>query len=318
MNESGKKMISLVSPCFNEEENVEELYRQLTAVMAGMEGYDYEFILIDNASTDSTVQKIKKIAAQDKRVKLIVNSRNFGHIRSPYHAILQTSGDACIVMASDLQDPPDMIPELIKKWEEGAQIVAAVKKESKESKLMFGIRKLYYGLLKSVSDVNIIQNYTGFGLYDRKIIEILKNIPDPYPFFRGIIAEVGFRVERITYTQPRRARGITKNNFFTLYDIGILGIISNSKVPLRLATFSGFVLSFLSFLVGIGYLVGKLIFWDNFQAGIAPLLIGNFFFFGLMLFFIGILGEYVGAIYTQVLARPRVYESERINFDQTE
>jgi polyisoprenyl-phosphate glycosyltransferase len=314
MNTSAKKTISLVSPCFNEEQNVEELYRQVTTIMSCMEGYDYEFILIDNASTDSTVQKIKAIASRDKRVKLIVNSRNFGHIRSPFHAILQTGGDACIVIASDLQDPPEMIPELVKKWESGAHIVVAVKKESRESRLMFGIRKLYYGLLKSVSDVSIIRNYTGFGLYDRRIVNILREIPDPYPFFRGIIAEVGFKVDQVLYSQPRRERGVTKNNFYTLYDIGILGIISNSKIPLRLATFFGFALSLLSFLVGITYLISKLIFWDNFQAGVAPLLIGNFFFFGIMLFFIGILGEYVGAIYTQVLARPRVYESERINF----
>ncbi|NTU53563.1 MAG: glycosyltransferase family 2 protein [Chlorobiaceae bacterium] len=315
MNSLGKKRISIVSPCFNEAENIDELYRQVSDVMEANDRYDYEFILIDNASTDATVRKIKEIARKDNRVKLIVNSRNFGHIRSPFHAILQTNGDACIVMASDLQDPPEMIQELIRKWEEGAHIVVAVKKESKESRLMFGTRKLYYSLLKKVSDVNIIRNYTGFGLYDKRIVTILREIPDPYPFFRGIIAEVGFRVETVLYSQPRRERGITKNNFYTLYDIGILGIISNSKIPLRLATLFGFILSFFSFLIGIGYLIGKLIFWDNFQAGIAPMLIGNYFFFGIMLFFVGILGEYVGAIYTQVLARPRVYELERVNFD---
>jgi glycosyltransferase involved in cell wall biosynthesis len=314
MNTSGKKMISLVSPCYNEEDNVEELYQKVTSIMSCMEGYEYEFILIDNASTDATVQKIKTIAATDKRVKLIVNSRNFGHIRSPFHAILQISGDACIVLASDLQDPPEMIPEMLEKWEDGAHIVVAVKKESKESKVMFGLRKLYYSLLKSVSDVNIIQNYTGFGLYDKKIVNILREIPDPYPFFRGLIAEVGFRVETVLYTQPRRERGITKNNFFTLYDIGILGIINNSKVPLRIATFFGFILSLISLMAGIGFFIAKLLFWNTFQAGIAPMLIGNFFLFGVLLFFIGILGEYVGAIYTQVLARPRVYEYERINF----
>jgi hypothetical protein len=182
--------------------------------------------------------------------------------------------------------------------------------------MMFRIRKLYYSILKQLSDVDIIQNYTGFGLYDKKIIDILRNIPDPYPFFRGIIAEIGFKVVKIPYSQPRRERGITKNNFYTLYDMGILGIISNSKVPLRIATFFGFILSFFSFLSGLGFLIGKIIFWNTFQAGIAPMLIGNFFLFGVLLFFIGILGEYVGAIYTQVLARPRVFEAERINFDR--
>ena len=315
MDYGRKKKISIVSPCFNEEDNIDELYRRVSTVMSGIDDYDYEFILIDNASIDGTVQKIREIARNDRRVKLIVNSRNFGHIRSPFHAILQTSGDASIMIASDLQDPPEMIPGLIRKWEEGAHIAVAVKKESGENRMMFRVRKLYYSLLKKVSDVNIIQDFTGFGLYDRRIVNILREIPDPYPFFRGIIAEIGFKVETVFYSQPRRERGITKNNFYTLYDIGILGIISNSKIPLRLATLLGFVLSFFSFLAGLGFFIGKLIFWNTFQAGIAPLLIGNFFFFGVMLFFVGILGEYVGAIYTQVLARPRVYEMERVNFD---
>jgi glycosyltransferase involved in cell wall biosynthesis len=220
-------------------------------------------------------------------------------------------------LVADLQDPPEMIPELVRKWEEGNMIVVAIKKESHENQIMFRIRNIYYRVLKSLSDVEIIKNFTGFGLYDKKIIKILREINDPYPFFRGIIAELGFTVARVSYTQPSRARGITKNNFFTLYDLGILGIINNSKVPLRLATFFGFLLSLLSLVAGLGFLIGKVIYWNTFQAGIAPLLIGNFFFFGIMLFFIGILGEYVGAIYTQVLARPRVYEAERINFDET-
>ncbi|HWQ89298.1 MAG TPA: glycosyltransferase, partial [Desulfitobacteriaceae bacterium] len=217
---------------------------------------------------------------------------------------------------ADLQDPPEMIVDFVRKWEQGNEIVVAIKNKSMENKLMYAIRTMYYRVLKQMSDINIFENFTGFGLYDKKIIRILKEINDPYPFFRGIISELGFRVATVNYTQPRRERGITKNNFFTLYDMGILGIISNSKVPLRIATFFGFILSFVSFLAGLVFLVGKILFWDNFQAGIAPMLIGNFFLFGVLLFFIGLLGEYVGAIYTQVLARPRVYELERINFEE--
>lgn len=309
-----KKLITVVTACYNEEDNISLVYERVKTVFDNaLSQYAYEHLFIDNASEDNTVKILKKIAGYDNNVKIIINSRNFGHIRSPYHGLIQADGDAVVSIVADLQDPPEMIPDMVKKWEEGAHIVVAVKQESKENPIMFRIRKMYYGLLKNLSDVDIIQNYTGFGLYDKKIITILRNIPDPYPFFRGIIAEIGFKVEMITYTQPRRERGITKNNLYTLYDMGILGIISNSKVPLRIATFFGFILSFVSFLAGIIFFIGKILFWNTFQAGIAPLLIGNFFLFGVMLFFIGILGEYVGAIYTQVLARPRVYEMERIN-----
>lgn len=310
-----KKKITVFTACYNEEENIQQVYYRVRKVFeTSLSQYLYEHIFIDNASEDDTVTILKRIADVDSNVKVIVNSRNFGHIRSSYHGLIQADGDAVISIVADLQDPPEMIPEMVNKWENGAHIVVAVKEESKENPLMFRIRKLYYGLLNQLSDVSIIQNYTGFGLYDRKIIEILKNIPDPYPFFRGIIAELGFNVVSIPYTQPRREKGVTKNNFFTLYDMAILGIINNSKVPLRLATFFGFIFAFFSFMTGIGFLVGKLLFWNTFQAGIAPLLIGNYFLFGVLLFFIGILGEYVGAIYTQVLARPRVYEYERINY----
>lgn len=311
------KVITVVTACYNEEENVEHVYRRVKAVFEKeLQEYSYEHLFIDNASEDDTVNILKRIAVIDENVKIIVNSRNFGHIRSSYHGLMQADGDAVISIVADLQDPPEMIPDMVRTWEAGAHVVVAVKKESKENPLMFRTRKIYYGLLKKLSDVEIIQNYTGFGLYDKRIIQILRNIPDPYPFFRGLIAEIGFKVEKIPYTQPRRERGITKNNFYTLYDMGILGIISNSKVPLRVATFFGFILSLMSFLVGLGFLVGKIIFWDKFQAGIAPMLVGNFFLFGVLLFFIGILGEYVGAIYTQTLARPRVYEAETININK--
>jgi glycosyltransferase involved in cell wall biosynthesis len=310
------KKISVVTACYNEEENIREVYTQVRDVVEkNLKEYAYEHIFIDNASTDKTVSILREIAVADDRVKVIVNSRNYGHIRSPYHGLIQADGDVVISIVADLQDPPEMIVDFVKKWEDGYDIVIAVKNQSLENRIMYSIRTLYYRLLKQLSDVKIYENFTGFGLYDKKIIQILRAIDDPYPFFRGIISELGFKVATVNYTQPRRERGITKNNFFTLYDMGILGIISNSKVPLRIATFFGFILSFISLLSGIGFLVGKLLFWNTFQAGIAPMLIGNFFLFGVLLFFIGILGEYVGAIYTQILARPRVYEQERINFD---
>lgn len=313
------KTITVVTACYNEEENIREVYTQVREVFRQkLNGYAYTHLFIDNSSEDRTVDLLREIANQDRNVKVIVNSRNFGHIRSPYHGLIQGDGDAVISIVADLQDPPEMIVDFVKKWEAGYDIVVAVKNQSRENKIMYSIRTLYYKILKKLSDVNIFENFTGFGLYDKKIICILRAINDPYPFFRGIISELGFKVATVNYTQPRRERGITKNNFFTLYDMGILGIISNSKVPLRIATFFGFILSLFSLLAGLGFLVGKLIFWNTFQAGIAPMLIGNFFFFGVMLFFIGILGEYVGAIYTQVLARPRVYELERINFESKE
>lgn len=310
------KKISIVTPCYNEEENVVELYRQVKQVIENeLDGYDYEHIFIDNASKDNTVEILKDLAQKDKRVKIIVNSRNYGHIRSPVHGLFQATGDVVISVVADLQDPPAMIPEFIKKWEEGYNIVVAIKRQSEENSIMFKIRETYYATLSKLSEIQIFKNYTGFGLYDRKVMNALQQIRDPYPFFRGMIAEVGFKVAKIPYDQPVRIRGITKNNFYTLYDIGMLGIINNSKVPLRLATFIGFAIGFLSILTGIAYFILKLIYWNQMSIGIAPLVIGTSFMFGVTLFFLGIIGEYIGAIYTQVLNRPLVFEEERINFD---
>jgi len=281
-----------------------------------MEGlpYDYEHILIDNASTDDTVVKIKDIAAEDKRVKLIVNTRNFGHIRSPVHGILQSSGDACILIASDLQDPPETIVEFVSKWEEGFKAVLAVKPESDESAIMFFLRKAFYRFISRISEVPLVQNATGAGLFDRRVIEIIRSIQDSYPYFRGMICEIGFPIATVPFRQPRRKRGITKNNFYTLYDIAMLGITNHSKVPLRLMAMGGFLLSFLSLLIAAGFFVAKLIFWDSFQLGAAPMLIGIFFFGAVQTFFIGVLGEYIGSIHTQVRNMPLVVESERVNF----
>jgi glycosyltransferase involved in cell wall biosynthesis len=312
------KKISIVTACYNEEENVELLIKTVKDIMSQISQYEYEHIFIDNASEDNTVSILKKLAKEDKHIKVIVNSRNFGHIRSPFHALMQAKGDAVISLVADFQDPPKLILDFIKQWEAGSQIVLGIKKSSHENSWMFKIRNMYYNLLDKLSEIKVYKNYTGFGLYDKKVINALRAMDDPYPFFRGMIAEVGYTVTQIPYNQPIRLRGVTKNNFYTLYDIGILGIINNSKVPLRIATFLSIIIGFISFLVGLGYLIIKLIYWDEMSLGIAPIVIGASFAFAIVLFFIGILGEYIGMIYTQVLNRPHVFEKERINFEKAE
>lgn len=311
------KLISVVTGCFNEEDNVDALYARIREQFERLPAYDYEHIFIDNASTDSTVARIKAIAAGDKRVKLIVNTRNFGHIRSPIHALLQARGDAVIAMASDLQEPPELIPEFIARWEQGYRVVAGVKPSSAHTTAMTFVRRFFYATIGRISDTRLIPNFTGFGLYDREVIEIIRQMDDPYPYFRGLIADIGFAHAEVPFVQPRRSRGISKNNFYTLYDMAILGITSHSKVPIRLATMAGFALSALSLLVAIAYLIYKLVSWEQFSVGIAPVVIGFFFFASVQLFFIGILGEYIAAIHTQVLKRPLVVEKERVNFDST-
>lgn len=306
------KLISIVTPCYNEEDNVEELCARIATVMHA-QPYDYEHILIDNHSTDGTVARVKAIAADDPRVKLIVNARNFGHIRSPYYGILQSRGDACVLIASDLQDPPEIIAEFIQRWEEGYKTVLAVKPESDETAFMFMLRKLYYRFVTAISEVPLVKNATGAGLFDREVVEILRKIQDPYPYFRGLVCEIGFPIATVPFKQPRRKRGITKNNFYTLYDNAILGITNHSKLPLRVMTIGGFGLSILSFVTAICFLIAKLLFWNSFQLGIAPILIGMFFFFAIQMFFLGLLGEYIGAIYTQVRQMPLVIELERVN-----
>ncbi|WP_446810836.1 glycosyltransferase [Methylomonas sp. 2BW1-5-20] len=309
------KLISIVTPCYNEIDNIEELCQRVATVMAA-QPYEYEHICIDNCSTDGTVEKIKEIAQQNKRIKLIVNVRNFGHIRSPYYGIQQSSGDACILIASDLQDPPEMIAEFINKWEQGYKTVLAVKPESEESSAMFGLRKAYYRLLARISDVPLVQNATGAGLFDRAVVDILRSIQDPYPYFRGLLCEIGFPIATVPFKQPRRKGGVTKNNFYTLYDIAMLGITNHSKVPLRLMTISGFLLALFSLLVAFSFFIAKLLYWDSFQLGTAPLLIGVFFFGAIQAFFIGLLGEYIGSIHTQIRNMPLVIEKERINFEK--
>jgi len=307
-------MISIVTPCYNEEENIAEVAAQVRSIMESLPEYTYEHIFIDNASTDQTVDKLKLEAEKDNNIKIIVNSRNFGYIRSSMYGIYQATGDAVILIVADLQDPPKMIIEFIKKWEEGNDAVVGTKITSEENKWMFSIRGAYYKLLSRVSENQTIDHFTGFGLYDKKIISAIKSINDPYPFFRGLLSEVGYKVSKVEYNQPIRKKGKTKYNFYRLYDIGVLGIISNSKVPLRLAVFGGAISSAFSLLVGLGYFIMKIINWNTMELGIAPLLILSSLMFSVTLLFLGIIGEYVGAIYTQSQNRPLVFEQERVNF----
>ncbi|MGA9751213.1 MAG: glycosyltransferase family 2 protein [Acidobacteriota bacterium] len=308
-------LMSVLSHCYNEVDNVEEVCARVKEVFEGLNDYVYEHVFIDNASTDGTQDKLRTLAARDRRVKVILNSRNFGVTRSGVYGILQCRGDAVIPVAADLQDPPELIPTFIKKWEEGYKVVLAVKRSAGESKLMYSIRRFYYRLVSRLSEIELIENYYGFGLYDRCIIEALRKMDDPYPYFRGLVMEAGFERALVHFDQPARKRGKSTYNFYRLYDVAMLGITSHSKVPLRLATMLGFAMSALSFLVGMGYLVYKLLFWKEFTLGLAPLLVAVFFLGSIQLFFTGILGEYIGFIYTHVRKRPLVIEKERINFE---
>ena len=309
-----KPLISVVTPCFNEEQNVVELYRRVRAVMEAETDYRYEHIFIDNASTDATVAVLKQLAADDRRVKIIVNAHNFGHLRSPVHALCESRGVARILMVADLQDPPEMLADFLRKWEEGFDIVVGVKIGSEEAKPMYLLRKLYYSVLARFAEVPLVQNFTGFGLYSRKVIRRLQKFGEPYPYFRGLVSETGGSICEIPYYQPIRKRGITKNNFYTLFDLAMLGMTSHSKVPLRFTTGLGFLLSLISLLVGLGYFVAKLVFWNSFTLGIAPLVIGVFWISSVQLFFLGVVGEYLGAVHTRVTNRPLVVERERVNF----
>lgn len=309
------KKISVVTPCYNEEGNIEEIYLQVKQIFADLEKYDYEHLFIDNASQDKTVDILKGIAIKDSNVKIIVNARNFGAIRSIYYGIIQPDADAVVLIFADLQDPPNLIVDFIKKWEEGYHIVKGIKTSSEENFLLYGIRSFYYFLVTQLSDIKPTAHFTGFGLYDKKVVEVLKKIDDPYPYLRGIISEIGFDSAEIEYKQRQRKKGKSSyRNFYRLYDAGMLGITSHSSVPLRMATFLGFALSLLSLLVALGYLIAKLLFWDYFPLGTAPVTVGLFLLASVQLFFIGIIGEYIGLMHMRILKRPLVVERERINF----
>lgn len=308
------KLISVVTPTYNEEGNVKEVYLRVKKVFAGVKKYKYEHIFIDNDSSDNTVGILKTIAKRDKNVKIIVNSRNFGWIKSQYYGLLQAKGDGVVLLVSDLQDPPEVISKFIKKWEEGFRVVMGIKTESEESGLMFAVRKFYYRIIKSLSEVDLAENFTGFGFFDKSVMEILRKMDDPYPYFRGLIAEVGFNTAKVEYTQKQRKAGVTSANFLRLFDVAILGLTNYSKVPLRLMTIAGMFLSGLSLLVSIIYLFLKIFLWQNYTMGFATLVIGFFFFSSVQLFFIGVIGEYIGNIHDRSIKKPLVIESERINF----
>ena len=310
-----KKTISIVIPCYNEEENVIPLANALrTCFREKLQNYHYELLFIDNDSQDKTRENLRALCKEDKGIKAIFNAKNFGQFNSPYYGMLQSTGDATILMAADFQDPVEMIPKFVEAWEEGYRIVIGVKTESNESKLMYALRGIYYKLIRKMSSVDQISQFTGFGLYDKGFISVMKSLDDPTPFLRGIVAELGYRRKDIPYTQPKRRAGVTHNNFYTLYDAAMLSFTSYTKVGLRLAVFFGGVFAGISMLVGLIYLIMKLIWWDRFPAGMAPMLIGMLFLGSVQIFFIGLLGEYILSINQRVMKRPLVVEEERLNF----
>jgi polyisoprenyl-phosphate glycosyltransferase len=307
-------LITVVTPCYNEEANVRALYEAVKREFAALPRYRYEHLFIDNGSKDGTREILRAMAAEDPAVKVILNTRNFGPIRSPVHGLLQAEGDAVIGMAADFQDPPELIPQFLAAWEAGAKVALGVKNESEESWLMYRVRDAYYRLLASVADVEVVHQAMGYGIFDRVVIQAMRRIADPYPFLRGLVAEIGYPIVRIPYRQAQRAHGRSKISTYQLFDVALQGIVSHSKVPLRIATLTGVATAGLSAFVGLCYLIAKLIWWQNFTLGIAPLVIGFFFLSAIQLIFIGVVGEYVGAIYTYVKNRPLVVEAERLNF----
>ena len=313
------KKISVLIPCYNEAENVGPISKAVTDIMEReLSRYDYELVFIDNDSTDGTRDIIRGLCADNPRIKAILNARNFGQFNSPYYGMLQVTGDCVIEMVADFQDPVEMIPKYIHEWEKGYKIVIGIKTSSKENRLMYWLRSCYYKTIKKLSDVEQIEHFTGSGLYDREFIEVLRNLDDPTPFLRGIVAELGYRRKEIPYEQPRRRAGKTHNNFYRLYDAAMLSVTSYTKAGLRLATIFGSICAVVSMLIAMVYLVMKLIWWDRFPAGMAPMLIGMLFLGSVQLFFIGFLGEYIMSINQRVMKRPLVIEEERINFNEEE
>lgn len=316
MEEAKRKLISVVIPTYNEEDNVIPMTETLTEIFEKeLARYDYEIIYIDNHSKDRTRILLRNICSRNKHVKAIFNARNFGQMRSPVHGLKQAYGDCVIRLTADFQDPPAMIPVLVREWEAGSKIVIGIKNKTEEGAVMAWVRRQYYKLLRKITDIGHIENFTGFGLYDKAFVDVVRNVHDPMPYLRGMIAELGFDYKTILYDRPNRRAGKSKNNFYTLYDYAMVGITSYSKVVLRIATFIGFFIGLTSILVALVYLILKLIHWDWFHAGIAPLVIGQFFLGGVQLFFIGLMGEYILSINTRVLGRPLVVEEERLNFD---
>lgn len=310
------KKISVMVPTYNEEENVVPLSEAIIAELEKLPQYDYELLFIDNDSNDSTREKLEMLCSQNPKIKAIFNAKNFGQFNSPFYGMLQTTGDCTISMCADFQDPVEMIPKLIHEWEQGYKIVSAIKTSSKENPVMRFLRTCYYKLIKKMSDVEQIEHFTGFGLYDKSFIDVLRGLDDPMPFLRGIVAELGYKRKDIPYEQQKRRAGKTSNNWYRLYDAAMLSFTSYTKMGMRIATIIGFFISFISILIGLVYLILKLIHWDSFAMGNAPILIGVFVLGGIQIFFIGLLGEYVMNINSRIMKRPLVIEERRLNFDE--
>lgn len=319
--ESSRKKISIVGGCYNEAENLREFYERCRNVLAKHPEYDYEFVLADNCSTDESRRVLRELAAEDSNFRVIFNSANFGHIRSPYNAFLAAKGHGVVSLCTDLQEPPEVIDEFIRRWEEGYKVVVGVRSGTRAGVVMETLRRLYYWLLaKSAANSGggVISRFTGFGLYDRQFVEALRKYNEPYPYFRGLVGEIGFRRAEVPFVQEKRRHGESKNNWFTLYDMAMTGFVNQTRMPLRMAAFCGFATAGVSFMVAVVYLIYKLLNWDNFYLGMAPLVTGMFFMAGVQLIFLGVIGEYLGAVWTQVRNRPLVVEEERINFNPPE
>lgn len=316
IGERQMKKISITIPCYNEEENVYPLHDALVEMFErDLPNYEYELLYIDNCSSDRTRELLKELGKQDKHVKAILNAKNFGQFNSPYYGMMQTTGDCTILMAADFQDPVEMVPKYVAEWEKGYKIVIGRKTSSKESSIVYHLRSLYYKIIKKFSEVEQIEHFTGFGLYDKDFMDVLRNLKDPTPFLRGIVAELGYKRKEIPYEQPQRRAGKTHNNWYSLYDAAMLSFTSYTKIGLRLATFIGIFVGALSFIIAIVYLIMKLVLWDTFTAGMAPVIIGMFFLGSVQLFFLGFMGEYILSMNQRIMNRPLVIEEERINFD---
>ena len=312
-----KKKISVMIPCYNEEENARPIYEAVkNELEKSLPQYDYEILFIDNKSTDNTRKIIREICKENTKVRAIFNCRNFGQFNSPYHGIINTSGDCCVTICADFQDPVELIPQFVKEWENGYKVVIGVKTQSKESKIMYALRSLYYKAIKKMSNVEQIEHFTGFGLYDKSFVKTLRELDDPQPFIRGIVAELGPERKEIEYTQPKRRAGKTHNNFYSLYDAAMLSFTSYTKIGLRLAVFAGGAFSLIGFIIALVYLILKLVNWYRFPAGTTPILIGVFLMGSIQMFFIGLLGEYIMNINSRVMKRPLVVEEERLNFEE--
>ena len=313
------KTISILIPCYNEEENVEPIAQAVIGILdRELPQYDYELVFIDNDSQDNTRPVLLRMCGQKPKIKAIFNARNFGQFNSPYHGLLQVTGDCVIAMVADFQDPVELIPQYVRAWEEGYKIVIGIKTSSKENPVMYWLRSCYYKMIRRLSDVEQIEHFTGSGLYDREFIEVLRKLDDPTPFLRGIVAELGYKRKEIPYEQPKRRAGKTHNNFYRLYDAAMLSVTSYTKAGLRLATFIGAISCAISLLVAFAYLIMKLVWWDRFPAGMAPMLLGMLFLGSVQIFFIGMIGEYVLSINQRVMKRPLVIEEERLNFTEND